>query len=123
MWLGPLASVHAHLTLSLFLSLSRTNRYKTHEPAGKGKLWQPKDAAREPGPLRATKPDLPVGFLTSIYERHLGAQYVDYLPYVPNLNKARSLGAVMPRQIMEDWTATGYDPWCVLCVCVCVSRR
>ena len=86
--------------------------YKTHPPAGQGDKWRPKGSKRrEVGALRATKPDLPEGFLEAIYERHIGAQYVDYLPYVPNLNQARGLGSVMPRQIMEDWVAKGYDPW------------
>ena len=86
--------------------------YRTHKPAGEGSKWRPKGSKRkEVGALRATKPDLPEGFLTAIYERHIGTQYVDYLPYVPNLNQARGLGSVMPRQIMEDWVAKGYDPW------------
>jgi hypothetical protein len=30
---------------------------------------------------------------------------------VPNVNVPKSLGVVMPRQILEDWSAIGFDPW------------
>ena len=33
------------------------------------------------------------------------------MPDVPNVNVPKSLGVVMPRQILEDWSAIGFDPW------------
>jgi hypothetical protein len=38
-------------------------------------------------------------------------QSADFLPDVPNVNVPKSLGVVMPRQILEDWSAIGFDPW------------
>lgn len=38
-------------------------------------------------------------------------QNADYLPDVPNVNTPKGLGVVMPRQILEDWAAIGFDPW------------
>ena len=36
---------------------------------------------------------------------------MDYLPYFPNLNEAKSVGCVKPRAAIEDWLAIGFDPW------------
>lgn len=38
-------------------------------------------------------------------------QDAEFLPDVPNVNVPKSLGVVMPRQILEDWSAIGFDPW------------
>jgi hypothetical protein len=117
--------------------------YKTHLPAGKGTKFVDQDAVTDmKGPLRKSAPNLPRGFVTSIYHTHTarqvrtivcttvcmrcvvacgcvtwcscvlcGSQVADFLPDVPNTNVPRSLGVVMPRQILEDWSAIGFDPW------------
>jgi ankyrin repeat protein len=38
-------------------------------------------------------------------------RYVDYLPNEPNTNEATYCAAVRPRNMMEDWLETGFDPW------------
>jgi ankyrin repeat protein len=57
------------------------------------------------------KPDLPENFLTAVFEPHVGRQHVDYLPNEPNTNEASYCAAVRPRNMMEDWLETGFDPW------------
>ena len=63
------------------------------------------------GHLRKTKAVIPEGFIDSINYTHTAPQSVDYLPYFPNLNEAKSVGCVKPRKAIEDWLAIGFDPW------------
>lgn len=85
--------------------------YKTHAPAGLGTAFVKKNEPIAKGALRKSGNVISRGFVTSIYHTHVGKQYVDYLPAIPNLNTPQSLGVVMPRQIIEDWTAAAFDPW------------
>ena len=155
-------------------------QFKSHAPAGKGTKFVDMDAVEEiKGPLRKSAPNLPKGFITSIYHTHTARsvscresgpadvfcwlmsslpslalrivsclacvclpcscvltvlcrcmcsrlqscecvamlcrcqhlQGAEFLPDVPNVNIPKSLGVVMPRQILEDWSAIGFDPW------------
>ena len=63
------------------------------------------------GHLRKCRAVIPEGFIDSINYTHVASQSVDYLPYFPNLNEARSVGCVKPRRAIEDWLAIGFDPW------------
>ena len=55
------------------------------------------------GAMRSAAARLPIGFIASIYHTHIAKQGTDYLPDLPNVNEPKSLGVVMPRQIVEDW--------------------
>ena len=46
-----------------------------------------------------------------MFEPHVGRQHVDYLPNDPNMNEASYCSAVQPRNMMQDWLETGFDPW------------
>eukprot|EP00937_MAST-01D_sp_MAST-1D-sp2_P000692 g692.t1 len=63
--------------------------------------------ALQPGPT----PDEDVPLDADINYTHTASQSVDYLPYFPNLNEAKSVGCVKPRAAIEDWLAIGFDPW------------
>jgi len=61
--------------------------------------------------LRKTVVPLPVGFFNAIIATHIAKQDVDYLPMVPNLPQARTVGRVKPRSSAIDWLAISFDPW------------
>ena len=61
--------------------------------------------------LRKTVVPLPVGFFNAIISKHIAKQNVDYLPMVPNLPQARTVGRVKPRSSAIDWLAISFDPW------------
>lgn len=90
----------------------------THDPAGLGTSFvresegavQEKVAGSE-GVLRKTVVPLPVGFFQAIVAKHIAKQEVDYLPMVPNLPQARTVGRVKPRSAAIDWLAISFDPW------------
>ena len=90
----------------------------THDPAGLGTSWvresegavQEKVAGSD-GVLRKTVVPLPVGFFQAIIAKHIAKQAVDYLPMVPNLPQARTVGRVKPRSAAIDWLAISFDPW------------
>ena len=86
---------------------------KTHPPAGEGTYWTATGTAKEKskGKLLSTKVALPEGFVNSVYKPHTAKQYADYLPTMPNLNEAKPVGVVKPRNILKDWSHTGFDPW------------
>ncbi len=91
---------------------------KTHGPAGEGISYvnpaqghsqlMVKGADVE---LRKTVMPLPVGFANAIYAKRAAKQEVDYLPQVPNLPMARTVGRVKPRSAAMDWLAVAFDPW------------
>jgi hypothetical protein len=83
----------------------------THEPAGKDVIHHRLSKEDKILPLVKAKPDLPENFLTAVFEPHVGRQHVDYLPNEPNTNEASYCAAVRPRNMMEDWLETGFDPW------------
>ena len=83
----------------------------THAAAGKGTTHHRLTKEDNILPLVKSKPDLPENFLTAVFEPHVGKQYVDYLPNEPNMNEATYCAAVRPRNMMEDWLETGFDPW------------
>merc|ERR1712196_576762 len=89
------------------------DEHATHFPAGEGKYWTAKGSAtaKSVGVVHKSAPALPEGFVTSVFEAHTAKQYADYLPTMPNLNIAKSVGVVKPRQILEDWTDAEFDPW------------
>jgi hypothetical protein len=90
----------------------------THDPAGLGTSFvresegaiQEKVAGSD-GVLRKTVVPLPVGFFNAIVAKHIAKQEVDYLPLVPNLPQARTVGRVKPRSAAIDWLAISFDPW------------
>ncbi len=88
-----------------------------HDPAGLGTSFvKPEDAdnqLRVKGSdiLRKTVVPLPVGFFNAIIAKHIAKQNVDYLPMVPNLPQARTVGRVKPRSSAIDWLAISFDPW------------
>jgi len=84
--------------------------YSLHAPAGEGTAFQRSDAKKSKA-LLASKPELPEGFLQSVYGPRTGKQHTDYLPQDDNLNEASNVGTVKPRSVLEDWMETGYDPW------------
>ena len=87
--------------------------FETHPPAGEGRYFAPAGthAAKAKAVLRKSSAHLPEGFVRSVFETHTGRQHVDYLPSVPNLNTAKSVGVVKPRHIFDDWQEQGFDPW------------
>ena len=76
---------------------------KEHEQ----QLFIPESASK----LRRTVMPLPKGFFESIVGKHIAKQAVDYLPQVPNLPQARTVGRVKPRSAAADWIAINFDPW------------
>jgi hypothetical protein len=90
-----------------------------HESAGKGSSWTSQAEADEVGfvkdtgdiTVRKVVMPLPVGFFNAIVARRVATQDVDYLPQVPNLPQAITVGRVKPRSIAKDWVAVGFDPW------------
>jgi hypothetical protein len=89
--------------------------YTMHQPAGEGVTFEPSASKAAfvsvTEALRYSKPVLPNDFLSSITDTHVGGQVVNYLPDLPNLNEASSVGVIKPRTAAEDWFAIGYDPW------------
>ena len=90
----------------------------THEAAGIGTAHVVSDNGTEQlfvknsgETLRKSVMPLPVGFFGAIVARHVAKQIVDYLPQVPNLPIARTVGRVKPRSAAVDWIAIGFDPW------------
>jgi len=61
--------------------------------------------------LQAVRPRLVRGFVDKAYTPSTVPQHAEYMPRSSNNNKARVLGVVAPRQIIEDWAAVGFDPW------------
>ena len=88
-----------------------------HSPAGLGTSFVASEDAnnqlRVKGSdvLRKTVVPLPVGFFNAIIAKHIAKQDVDYLPMVPNLPQARTVGRVKPRSSAVDWLAISFDPW------------
>ena len=88
-----------------------------HDPAGLGTAFvAPEDADNQQKVkgsdiLRKTVVPLPVGFFNAIIAKHIAKQDVDYLPMVPNLPQARTVGRVKPRSSAIDWLAISFDPW------------
>ena len=84
-----------------------------HPAAGEGKLWQAvgSTAAKMEGVLFKSSQPLPEGFVGSIQMSHTAKQYTDYLPTQPNINEPTSVGIVKPVRILNEWTASGFDPW------------
>mmetsp|Transcript_33769 Transcript_33769/g.43345 ORF Transcript_33769/g.43345 Transcript_33769/m.43345 type:complete len:1809 (+) Transcript_33769:177-5603(+) len=101
----------------MFPGRIRAQGFKTHEPAGIGEAYveEGTEQGRHQLPggvnLRKMKEELPVGFLASVSDTHVGKQNVDYLPQIPNLPKAKAVGRIKPRNAATDWLAVGYDPW------------
>jgi hypothetical protein len=62
-------------------------------------------------PLQRIRPLLARGFVDRAFTPSTAPQHADYMPRASNNNKARVLGVVAPRQIIEDWSAVGFDPW------------
>eukprot|EP00939_MAST-03C_sp_MAST-3C-sp1_P001418 g1418.t1 len=85
-------------------------KFSLRTPAGEGKFFKKKDQ-KSNKVLLESKPDLPDGFLASVYATRTGKQHTDYLPQDDNLNEASHVGTVKPRSKAEDWLETGYDPW------------
>ncbi|CAK9004692.1 Acyl-CoA-binding domain-containing protein 6 [Durusdinium trenchii] len=87
--------------------------HATHEPAGEGRYWTATGTAqaKAKGKIIKSSAALPEGFVNSVYKPHTAKQHADYLPALPNLNEARSVGVVKPRQILKDWSYAGFDPW------------
>ena len=90
----------------------------THEAAGIGTAHVISDNGTDQLFVKGTEHQirkavmpLPVGFFGAIVARHIGKQMVDYLPQVPNLPIARTVGRVKPRSTAVDWIAIGFDPW------------
>jgi hypothetical protein len=90
----------------------------THDPAGLGTSFvresegpEQEKVAGSNGVLRKTVVPLPVGFFQAIIAKHIAKQEVDYLPMVPNLPQARTVGRVKPRSAAIDWMAISFDPW------------
>eukprot|EP00606_Chrysophyceae_sp_TOSAG23-5_P000215 GSChrysophyteH2.ASY1.ANO1.1443.1 assembled CDS len=88
-----------------------------HAPAGLGTSFVKAEDAdnqlRVKGSdiLRKSVVPLPVGFFNAIIAKHIAKQDVDYLPMVPNLPQARTVGRVKPRSSAIDWLAISFDPW------------
>lgn len=88
-----------------------------HEAAGVGISYvlqgQEKDQYIVKGTenLRRTVMPLPTGFFQAIVAKHIATQTVDYLPQVPNIPQARTVGRVKPRNAAADWLAVSFDPW------------
>ncbi|KAA0150715.1 hypothetical protein FNF29_05052 [Cafeteria roenbergensis] len=59
----------------------------------------------------ATRPRIGRGFIAKSLTPVTASQHAEYMPHASNNNKARVLGVVAPRQIIEDWAAVGFDPW------------
>ncbi len=87
----------------------------THKIAGEGALFNKLDKKDPTTKLVKAKANLPDGFMASVYTTHTGKQHADYLPYIPNTNQAKSLDAVQPRKMLEDWNAKNFDPWFNVC--------
>jgi hypothetical protein len=93
------------------------NETNNHPPAGVGTSYvnpeQAESQLKVEGTtnLRRIVMPLPVGFFDSIVAKHIAKQTVDYLPQVPNLPQARTVGRVKPRSSASDWLAIGFDPW------------
>jgi len=87
--------------------------HETHEPAGEGKYWTARGTAKVKLGARivTSSVSLPEGFVNSVNKPHTAKQHADYLPSLPNLNEARSVGVVKPRNILKDWSHAGFDPW------------
>lgn len=87
--------------------------FDTHEPAGQGKYWTATGTAvaKSRGQIIHSSMALPEGFVNSVYKPHTAKQHADYLPSLPNLNEATSVGVVKPRNIIKDWKHSGFDPW------------
>jgi len=90
----------------------------THEVAGRGTAHVGPDEVADQEfvkgsqqKIRKAVMPLPVGFFAAITARHIGKQLVDYLPQIPNLPIARTVGRVKPRSTAVDWIAIGFDPW------------
>ena len=88
-----------------------------HEAAGVGISYvlkgQEKDQHIVKGTdnLRRMVMPLPTGFFQAIIAKHIATQHVDYLPQVPNIPQARTVGRVKPRNAAADWLAVSFDPW------------
>ena len=86
--------------------------HATHQAAGEGVMFERKGkGVPSESPLKRSAAALPEGFIASVFESHTGKQHVDYLPTTANLNVAKEVGVVKPRNIAEDWEAAGFDPW------------
>lgn len=92
--------------------------YFTHPSAGVGTSFvlekDRESQAVVPGSnsiLRRVVMPLPVGFFDAITTSHVAGQHVDYLPQVPNLPQARTVGRVKPRSTALDWLSIAFDPW------------
>jgi len=89
----------------------------THDPAGLGTSFvrqaegPEQERVKGSDVLRKTVVPLPVGFYQAIVAKHIAKQEVDYLPMVPNLPQARTVGRVKPRSAAIDWLAISFDPW------------
>ena len=86
-------------------------QFSLHQPAGEGDFFEKPDPRDRDEALQASRPELPQGFLASVYSTRTGKQHTDYRPHVSNLNDASHVGTVKPRSVLEDWLETGYDPW------------
>jgi hypothetical protein len=92
--------------------------FKGHGPAGLGTSFvltkEESHAQTRVGgneSLHRLGEGLPVGFYEAIGATHVASQEVDYLPQVPNLPQARTVGRVRPRSVAADWLAIAFDPW------------
>mmetsp|Transcript_20671 Transcript_20671/g.29678 ORF Transcript_20671/g.29678 Transcript_20671/m.29678 type:complete len:293 (+) Transcript_20671:4400-5278(+) len=52
-----------------------------------------------------------LAFFSNIEAKRVAKQMCDYLPHVPNLPQAHTIGRVKPRSAAIDWVAIGFDPW------------
>uniref|UniRef100_A0A7S4W490 ANK_REP_REGION domain-containing protein n=1 Tax=Ditylum brightwellii TaxID=49249 RepID=A0A7S4W490_9STRA len=94
-------------------------QHETHHGAGLGTTYlsqddegtQNKVLGQSGIELQKLSDIIPVGFLSAISLKRVGKQYVEYLPFVPNLPQCKPIGRVKPRTAENDWLAVGFDPW------------
>jgi hypothetical protein len=86
----------------------------THPAGGIGTSWLKESASKfveGTDTLKRIVMPLPVGFFQAIVEKKVAKAEVEYLPKVPNLPHARTVGRVTPRSAALDWLAVSFDPW------------
>ncbi|KAA0167179.1 hypothetical protein FNF31_01065 [Cafeteria roenbergensis] len=98
----PLTRAEAAAVAGAGAGDARLAPYRTHAAAG----VSGGSAVRS-----ATRPRIGRGFIAKSLTPVTASQHAEYMPHASNNNKARVLGVVAPRQIIEDWAAVGFDPW------------
>ena len=91
--------------------------YLTHPAAGENVSFVKKENEKSQthvkgsNVLRRKVMPIPTGFANAIFAKRAAKSEVDYLPQVPNLPTARTVGRVKPRSSAMDWLAVAFDPW------------